>query len=230
MAIAQPSRPGSRTRWWWIAAILLGVPLVGGFVLHSISFGWRGTTPPWPDSYLFIADGAAVNAIVALHMMLGATAMLLIPFQLVATIRIRWPAVHRVCGRLVIAGAVATAIGGLLYIAVRGTKGGWPMDTGFLLYGALMIIAAVQTVSHAMARRIARHRRWALRLLVLLMGSWLYRAHYVAWYVATDGLWSELPAHTGGFDRVQNFAFYLPYLLALELWLRRSKRSTAFAR
>ena len=57
------------------------------------------------------------------------------------------------------------------------------------------------------------------RLFVLVLGSWLYRVHYGLWYLATDGL-ASTPEFTGTFDRVQNVAFYLPYLVLLEIWLR----------
>ncbi|MEO0910923.1 MAG: DUF2306 domain-containing protein, partial [Pseudomonadota bacterium] len=63
------------------------------------------------------------------------------------------------------------------------------------------------------------HREWALRLVVLALGSWLYRVHYGIWYLLTDGMYSE-PDFSGAFDIIQTFAFYLPYLLLLEIWMR----------
>jgi hypothetical protein len=94
------------------------------------------------------------------------------------------------------------------------------MDIGFALYGLLLLLAALQTIRHARARRFALHQTWALRLFWLALASWLYRVHYGLWYLATDGLWSN-PQFTGGFDLVQNFAFYLPYLLGVEVYLKR---------
>lgn len=96
------------------------------------------------------------------------------------------------------------------------------MDLGFALYGLLTLGAALQTVRHAKAKRIAQHQAWALRFFWLAIGSWLYRVHYGLWYLATDGLWSNAE-FTGAFDLAQNFAFYLPYLIAVELYLRRKR-------
>jgi hypothetical protein len=59
-------------------------------------------------------------------------------------------------------------------------------------------------------------------MVVLALSSWLYRVHYGLWFLVTGGLGSE-PDFSGLFDRVQVFAFYLPYLLALEIWLRRTR-------
>ena len=116
--------------------------------------------------------------------------------------------------------SVTVAVGGLIYIAVRGTIAGPLMDLGFALYGALMLGCAVQALRLARASEFERHSAWALRLFVLVMGSLIFRLQYVIWYSLTDGLWSNEQL-TGPFDQVQYFAFYLPYLAALELWLRR---------
>jgi len=52
------------------------------------------------------------------------------------------------------------------------------MDVGFILYGFLMIVAAVETIRHAKSKRFERHRVWALRLYLLVIASWLYRMEY----------------------------------------------------
>ena len=54
-----------------------------------------------------------------------------------------------------------------------------------------MLGAAVQALRLARAGKFERHREWALRLFVLLMGSLVFRLHYVIWYSLTDGLWSN---------------------------------------
>ena len=75
---------------------------------------------------------------------------------------------------------------------------------------------------YARARNFQRHREWALRLFVLALGSWLFRVHYGLWFALTDGLGST-PDLTGPFDRIQVFAFFLPYLVWLEWYLRRKQ-------
>ena len=156
-------------------------------------------------------------------MLTGAAITLLVPLQLISPLRRRALAFHRWTGRLLIGLAVMTALGGLIYIAERRTIGGWPMNYGFTIYGLLLLITAVQTFLHASARRFAQHYAWALRFFWLAIASWLYRVHYGLWYLLTDGLWSR-PDFTGGFDLAQNFAFYLPYLIGVEFWLKRKQQ------
>ena len=156
-------------------------------------------------------------------MVAGAVITMLAFVQLTGPVRRYLPAVHRWSGRTLCLLAILTALGGLGYILQRGTIGGPAMSLAFAAYGVLMLGAAVETFRHARARRFDRHRRWGLRLAVLALGSWLYRVHYGVWEAATGGV-GTAPDFSGWFDRVQLLAFYVPYLLILELRLRRGMR------
>lgn len=155
------------------------------------------------------------------HMIVGGLLTVLVPLQLLQPIRAFLPLLHKTLGYVIVFLACATSIGGLFYIARNGTIGGTPMNIGFSLYGVLLGIAAVQTLRLARARH-PEHRDWALRLIVLAMGSWIYRAHYYIWNTVTGGLFTR-PDFSGGFDVAQTVMFYLPYLLVLEFWLRRNR-------
>lgn len=200
--------------------LLLVILLVSPFVVYAAGFGQDGLRGTLDAPHYLFSGNAPANAGIFSHMLLGAAITLLVPLQLIRPLRQRLPALHRWTGRLVTLAAGITALGGLVYIGLRGTIGGAVMDAGFTLYGALMLLAAWQTYRHARARRITQHNAWALRLFWLVLGSWLYRVHYGLWYLATDGLWST-PAFTGAFDLVQNFAFYMPYLIGVEIYLQR---------
>ena len=196
--------------------MLLALP----FVIYAADFGRDGLRGNLDAPHYLFTAHAPTNIAIFSHMVLGALATLLVPLQLIRPLRQRLPHLHRWSGRLVTLAAGITALGGLAFIGLHGTIGGAAMDTGFALYGGLMLLASWQTYRHARARRITQHHAWALRLFWLVLGSLLYRVHYGLWYLATDGLWST-PEFTGAFDLVQNFAFYLPYLFAVEIYLRR---------
>ena len=217
--VIRPARRPIRASLALVAVLALALP----FALHAGGLGWAGLVRDlWPDSR-FDPPDTPLSAAIFAHMLAGALITLLAPLQLLPAPRARAPALHRWAGRLLVAAALVTALGGLAWIAGQGTVGGLPMSAGFALYGALMALAACQTLRFARARAWARHRAWALRLVVLALASWLYRVHYTLWYAATGGAASNA-AFTGAFDRVQVLAFFLPYLLALELWLRRDRR------
>lgn len=194
--------------------------LILPFAFYAVNFGQAGLRNDLAEPHYLRSTVPAANLAIFAHMITGAVITVLSPLQLIGSLRRRLPRLHRWSGRIIAMAAIITALGGLIYIPLRGTIGGWPMDLGFTLYGLLTLGAALQTLRHARARRMDQHQAWALRLFWLAIGSWLYRVHYGLWYLATDGLWSN-PDFTGAFDLVQNFAFYLPYLIGLELYLRR---------
>ncbi|WP_158966756.1 DUF2306 domain-containing protein [Chachezhania sediminis] len=210
--------------------ILLPLP----FVLKAAGWGWAGlgatlgAAPLAEPTHLFRTgpgpSNLASNLAMFLHMGLGAALTLLVPLQTLGAIRRRWPAVHRTIGWIVAPLALVTSVAGLSYILVRGTVGGPLMNLGFGLYGVLLAFCAVQTLRFARARDLQAHRAWAIRLILLALGSWLYRLHYTLWYIFTGGLWSA-PDFSGAFDKIQLFAFYLPYLLLAQILIRRRPRS-----
>lgn len=198
--------------------------LVLPFAIYAASFGFRAVRADISATTYLIARGAPVsNGAMAGHMLAGAAITALVPLQIARPVRERWPALHRWTGRLIATLAIAAGIGGLAFVLVRGTIGGMPMDAGFGLYGLLLLGTALATPVFAARGEIARHRRWALRLTVLILASWSFRVQYGLWFLATGGIGST-DTLTGPFDRVMVLAFYLPHLALLEVWLRRTPR------
>jgi uncharacterized membrane protein len=176
-----------------------------------------GRLEQWNDNLPGLYQSGNLTAVVAIsaHFLTGAIILLLGPVQLIAELRRRWPAIHRWLGRIYVLAAGLAGLGGLGFILSKGTLGGGPMNAGFGLYGALMVLAAVEAYRHARARRFEEHRAWAIRLFTLAIGSWLYRMDYGFWLIAAHRL-----GHTGDFrgpfDIVMSFFFYLPNLALAE--------------
>lgn len=207
-----------------LAAVCLMIVAAYPFAEHAVERGLRLFTGEAPYfSRLFSPTAPASNIAIYGHMVIGGALTLLAPLQLVGPLRRRLPALHRAIGYSVFALALATSLGGTFYILTRGTIGGLPMTLGFGLYGVLVLLAAVQTVRYARQRH-PQHRVWAVRLVILAMGSWIYRVHYELWHYLADGAGIQ-PDFTGPFDRVQVVAFYLPNLIAYEILRRRLRTS-----
>lgn len=193
----------------------------GWFVVYSADIGLRGLVSKAPAevSRVFLDDGIFANAGIALHMIAGAVLTLGAPLQALPIVRRRWARLHRWFGYVLFVLAVATGLGGFVYITLNGTIGGWWMSLWFAIYGVAMIWAAVNTVRYARIKDLRRHFAWAVRLVILAVGSWIYRMHYAIWYSTTDGIASN-EAFTGVFDQIQVVAFFVPYLLIAEIVLR----------
>ncbi len=159
---------------------------------------------------------------IGLHFLAGAILLALGPVQFVGAIRSNFPALHRWIGRVYTVAAFHIGAGGLIFIAFKGTVGGTPMNIGFGLYGALMVLASVQTMRKAMMRDFAAHRAWAIRLFALAIGSWLYRMDYGFWMPLTGGA-GHTKSFDGAFDIVMSFFFYIPNLAVAELFIRKPR-------
>lgn len=200
----------------WLSASLFGLYILVFYALAVVSGDmarWNRVIP------MYVPGGDVGNAGIGLHFVGGALLLVLGSVQFVETLRVRAPALHRWSGRAYVLGALAAGIGGLAFVAVRGTVGGPWMDAGFGLYGVLVLGAAAGTVRHALARRLDLHRAWAIRLYALAIGSWLYRMDYGFWLLLTDGF-GTAAGFRGPFDYFMDFAFYLPNLLVAEIFLR----------
>lgn len=211
-----------RARYWELTqfGLLLAMYiLLAPFLIHAVeiarsAFGGEAVGKP----YLFVAGGTLGNAAMLLHVTSGVVLTLLVPLQLLGAVRRRFTALHRGTGALLVVMAILTSLGGMTFIAVRGTVGGPVMSIGFALYGFCMFVTALRLIQTALSGDRIAHWQWALRFFWLAISSWLYRLHYVVWYLITGGAWSN-SEFTGAFDMVQNFAFYIPYLLIVQIWI-----------
>lgn len=201
----------------WFSAALFGVYILA-FYLGAIP---TQQTERWNTNLPGLYEKGKHVALLAMsaHLLTGGILLLLGPVQLINGLRRRWPVLHRWLGRVYVATAAIAGMGGLGFIASKGTIGGTPMNIGFGLYGALMVWAAVETYRHARRGQFAAHRAWAIRLFALAIGSWLYRMDYGFWLIAAHGLGHTQTFH-GPFDVVMSFFFYLPNLLLAELFVR----------
>ena len=217
-----------------LPAVLLrwsGIALAGALWFSAAFFGtyiaffyagaiYVGAPEQWNEVLprLYEPGSPAATAAIASHFAAGAILLLLGPIQLIGALRRAAPSFHRWTGRLYVVAALSAGLGGLVFIVRQGTIAGAPMSVAFGIYGALMIIAAVQTYRFARARRLAVHRAWAIRLFALAIGSWLYRVEYGFWFLLDGGGHTEL--YDGWFDVVMYYFFYVPNLIVAELFIR----------
>jgi hypothetical protein len=212
-----------------VAASWLSAALFGAYILAFYGGTAAGGAPArWNESLPRLHEAATPFATVAIgaHFVTGGILLLLGPIQLIAAIRTRIPALHRWFGRLYVLAATIAGLGGLGFILAKGTVGGAAMDIGFGLYGALMVLCATLAFTNGRARRLDRHRAWAIRLFALAIGSWLYRMEYGFWFLCFGKL-GHTADFRGGFDMVMDFAFYLPNLAVAEVFIRARRGDTA---
>ncbi|MGW4651013.1 DUF2306 domain-containing protein [Kitasatospora sp. NPDC004289] len=99
----------------------------------------------------------------------GTVALLLGPWQFVARLRTRRPAVHRFVGRVYLLSAAVTGLGGL----ALAPYGLYPpiAPIGFGLLAVLLLGTSAAALRTARQRRFDRHRVWAVRSYALILAA-----------------------------------------------------------
>lgn len=231
--IGSQSRTCDRVALRWsgvalVAASWISGALFAGYILiFYLGAPGSGSMARWNRTLPKLYEPGHPAAMVAIgtHFVAGAVLLLLGPVQLIRPLRDRFRKAHRWAGRVYVVFAGLAGLAGLAFILTHGTVGGPIMSLGFGTYGALMALAAVQTWRFGALRLFERHRAWGIRLVALVIGSWLYRMEYGFWMPLTHGLGNNA-AFTGWFDRVMAFFFYLPNLALAEMFIRERQGGT----
>ena len=160
------------------------------------------------------------------HVLLAAIVIGGGPLQLLPALRNRLPRFHRILGRTYVAAAAISAIGGLYMVWTRGTLGGVVSHLTISGDGVLILVFAALATYHAVGRRFAAHRRWAMRLFMAASAVWFFRVGLMGWMALTGGVGIDFESFTGPFLYVLGFAQYLLPLAMLE-WYFRTQRGVS---
>ncbi len=177
----------------------------------------------------YVAGDVAGNTAVGVHLFLAFVVTICGPLQLIPQIRTHAPVFHRWNGRIYLTTAVVTSIAGLVMLFHRGSVGGAVQHVGIALNAVLVIIFAAMALRYALARDFVTHRRWALRLFLVVSGVWFYRVGLMLWLVANNGPAGFDPVtFQGPFLNFISFANYLLPLAILEIYFyAKSKGNTS---
>ncbi len=175
---------------WWVVAVA-GHLAFGAYILmaygaaslHGDTAAWNRV---WPTGY--VAGQSWGNGVVAVHVLLAAVVAIFGPLQLVPGLRRRAPWFHRWNGRVYVSVAMLVGLAGLLMLAQGRSLVGASQNAGVAINGVLLLPCAVIAWQRARARDFAAHRRWALRLLLLAAGVWLFRIGLAGWIAINAGI------------------------------------------
>lgn len=141
------------------------------------------------------------------------------PLQLIPKIRSKFPKFHRWLGRIYIPGAIISSVGGLIMVWTRELPGGLPLLLGISLDGVLIILFAVIAWRLALQGKFKEHRRWALRLFIVVSSVWFFRVGLMAWVIVAGGpVGFDPDTFMGPFTTIWSFGQYLLPLALLELY------------
>jgi uncharacterized membrane protein len=187
---------------------------------------WAGDLSRWnrvmPHGH--VPGDTAGNTVLGLHLLFTVVILLGGALQLLPALRRVAPRVHHAVGRVYIASAVVMSLGGLYMVWTRGEPVRLWQHLGISLNALLILVFAGLALRAARARRIADHRRWALRLYVAVLGVWFFRLGLTLWLLIHRAPVGFDPVNfSGPFLTVLSFAQTLLPLAVLEACLRAQR-------
>lgn len=223
--LATRALAASATAWFVVAVLgqLIFATYVVAFYGGAAATGqferWNKVLPRG-----YVAGDLVGNLVMVLHLALAVVVMAGGAVQLVPAVRRRWPRFHRWNGRVYLSSVLVVALGGLFIKLSRGSGAPWPL-LGITLNALLITAFAALAITAARARKLAAHRRWALRLFLAASGVWFFRIGLMFWIVVNRGPVGFDPAtFRGPTLSILSFAQYGLPLLVLELYLIAQQR------
>ena len=219
---------------FWFAVAVIG-QLIFAFAVASF-YGLtalRGDFHQWNRfiTHGYVSGDKVGNFALMLHIFSAVIVMLSGAVQLVPQVRNRFPVFHRWNGRIYMLTAVLIGIAGLYMTWIRGGIGDLSQHIGGSLNAVVIWVCLGLALRYALARDFKTHRRWALRLFVVVSAAWFYRIVFFLWmliFKAPVGF--DPTTFTGPFPTIMSFGQYLFPLAVLEIYLRAQDRPGSLRR
>ena len=193
----------------------------------------RGDFPSWNRilAHGWVSGQTMGNGVLAAHLFFAAAIIICGSLLLIPAVRTRFPIVHRWTGRAYVPIAFIMAISAL-YLVLSGRQVSIDLTQRIAvsINALLIMVCAAMAGRYAIARDFRTHRRWALRLFLVVSGQWFVRVGFMFW-VAAAGVPEGFDPRTfqGPALSFLSFSQYLVPLAVYELYLR-TERAAAPAR
>jgi tetratricopeptide (TPR) repeat protein len=218
-------------RFWFMVTLVGQLMLAFAVASFYGLTALRGDYHAWKFTNGFVPGVTRGNWAVVMHVASAAIIMLAGAVQLIPQVRSRFPIFHRWNGRIYMLSAVALSAAGVYMHWVRGSVGDIWQKLGGTLDAVLIWGCAAMALRYALGRDFKTHRRWALRLFIVVSASWFYRIGFFLSFLVFKGPFGFDPVtFTGPFLTFMAFGQYVVPLAILEIYLRAQDRPGALRR
>jgi hypothetical protein len=217
---------------FWFGVTVIG-QLAFGFAVASFYSltALRGDYHGWKFTNGYVPGVTRGNWAVVMHVASAAVLMLAGALQLIPQVRSRFPGFHRWNGRVYMLTALIVSMAGLYMTWIRGSVGDVSQHVGSTLNAVLIWLFAAMALRYALARDFRTHRRWALRLFLVVSASWFIRIMLFLTFLVFKGPVGFDPAtFTGPLLTFLTFGQYLIPLAVLQLYFRAQDHRGALRR
>jgi uncharacterized membrane protein len=221
-------------RTWFVVAVagqwMFAYYIAAFYGASALRGNWARWNEVLPHGY--VPGNTVGNAALTVHLFFASAISFMGAVQLVPQIRARFPTLHRWLGRTYLPIAFTMGISAL-YLALSGRKvvGDLPQHIAVIGNAFLILLCAALAWRYALARDFQTHRRWALRLFLVVNGVWFFRVELMCWLAINQHpVGFDPDKFTGPFLTLAGFAQTLLPLTMLEIYMRVVKQGTALSR
>jgi len=201
--------------FYYIAAFY-GVSTFSGNLEHWNRLEALGRTP-------YVAGDTGGNLAYAAHALGAGIIAFGGALQLTPFVRRRFPTLHRWNGRLFLTMVTGLSLSGFYLVWVRHTSPTFIEGISTTINGLLILSFAALTLRTAMARNIAAHRRWAMRLYLVSNAQWFLRIGVFGYFATCKALGFEV-SFGDPFFKFWTWGCYLVPLAVLQIYFHAQDR------
>jgi hypothetical protein len=145
--------------------------------------------------------------------------------QLIPKVRNSFPTFHKINGYVYLITVFCLAVSGFYLVWIRDPDPVGVAEIGTTINGFLILGFAYLTVRLAIKKKIATHKKWALRLFLVSNAQWILRVGTFS-YLVTGSMLGMNPAFGDPFFYMWTFGCYVLPLLMLQLYFYANERGT----
>lgn len=211
------------TAAFWLLVALIGqwaffyyiVAFYGGSIVSGEFEIWNRLEPLAGHANYRPGD-AVGNTAFGAHAFGAAIVALGGALQLIPFVRRKWPTFHRWNGRVFLFTVTALSLSGFYLVFTRRIPDSFN-DWSTPANGVLILLFAGLALNFAMARNIATHQRWAMRLYLVSNAQWFTRVGVFGYFVVSTVLGHE-PSFRDWFFPFWAWGCFLVPLAVLQLY------------
>lgn len=168
----------------WVAPVLW---LLGALAIYSavdrmhITFGalLSGVMPTDPADMHYVKHALLIS----FHIIPGFLFLVLGPLQFIASIRTRWPRIHRISGRIFIASGFMMAVSAIAINILFPPFGGVFKSIAVYIFSVAQMVTLVIALQAILHRNITRHRAWMIRAFAIGLAISTMRIFFIPMYL-----------------------------------------------
>ncbi|NVJ98676.1 MAG: DUF2306 domain-containing protein [Alphaproteobacteria bacterium] len=231
-----PVRPKHARNWLTLSAkTWFVVTAIGQWLFVAYILGFYGTlyvgggVASFANTHLpngYIPGDTIGNIAIVAHILVAGFIIAAGQVQLISGVRNKMPRLHRWSGRFYMAASMVVSGAGIYLVWSRERViGSLVQDIGTTIGGMLVFAFVPIALYYAIKRDFAAHRRWALRLFMVVSTVWFLRLMTYGWFMLTGGIGIDAETFSGPFLYVIHYLQFLLPLSVLELyfWAQESK-------